>query len=340
MRYDVKNLILFGGARLLADFAVYAKQSLPYELTVFSSKRHLDELIAGSKKTLRQILKKNKISFYDSVDINRDKNLKATVKPGTLGIAFGAAWVFEKKTVKLFQKKYLLDLMGIDLPRYRGGAHYTWMILHQNGQAAANLQVIEGGQDAFHRGSIIRSLRYELPAKLERPIDYFNFISAKELTFLKEFFQEIENKKNYKFTKLKEDESSYYPFLSTAEQGFINWQWSGEQIERFINAFDEPYAGASTYINNQIVNLKDSFLLPTQENYHPFTSGIIVRKDKTAAYAAVTDGILQIRKILDAKGKNIFRQVELGDRFHTPFSKLDSAMTFKAIYNSQGLRKP
>ena len=91
MKYNVKNLIVFGGSRLLADFVYYAKRSLAYELVVFSSRRHLDELIAGSKQTLRQILQKNRIIFYESTNINQNKNLKSLVRRTTLGLAFGAA---------------------------------------------------------------------------------------------------------------------------------------------------------------------------------------------------------------------------------------------------------
>ena len=112
MKYKIDNLILFGGSRLLADFAQFAKKNLPYKLVVFSSKRHLSELIPGSRQTLRQILTKSRIQFFDSPDINQDMNLKRVVNKTSLGIAFGAAWIFERKTAKIFSKNYLLDQIG------------------------------------------------------------------------------------------------------------------------------------------------------------------------------------------------------------------------------------
>ncbi len=339
MKYDVKKLIVFGGSRLLTDFVQYAKRNLAYELAVFSSRRHLDEIVAGRKQTLRQILKKNRINFYESLNINEDKNLKRQVSLTTLGVAFGAAWVFEKKTARLFRPGYLLDFMGIDLPRYRGGAHYTWQILHGSRKGCANLQIIHGGKETFHRGEIIKRLEYDLPMSVRRPIDYFNFMSKKELRFLREFFLELRQNKNFKILKSNELESSYYPFLFTKEQGFINWNWSGKQIWQFINAFDEPYIGAATYVQNQRVHLKECSAISAPEKYHPFTAGLVVRKDKSGVYVAAEGALLHLKTVLDEKGKNFLRKIELGERFYTPSVDLDHAMSFKAVYNSQGLVK-
>jgi len=339
----IENLILFGGSRILADFVLYASRNLPYQLAVFSSKRHLDETVPakvpGSRKTLRQILKQNHTLFYESADINRDKHLRRLARSASLGIAFGAAWIFEKKTVKLFRRNHLLDFMGIDLPRYRGGAHYTWQILHGNLKGCANLQIIRGGAASFHRGEILKRQEYTLPAKMVHPIDYFNFMAKKETAFLKEIFQELRRGKNFQTAKLDESQSSYYPFLSTITHGWINWGWTGRQIWQFVRAFDEPYAGASTFFDNGQVRLKACTLLEAAENYHPFTSGVVVRKDKTGVSVAALGALLHFKIAMDEKGKNLMPKILPGQRFYTPASKLDEALRFNAVYNAQGLKK-
>ncbi len=335
----IDNVVLFGGSRILADFVVFAKKHLPFRLTVFTSKRHLGEIVPGSRKTLQQILKANRVTVYESADINHDKRLKQFVNPATLGMAFGAVWIFEKKTVKLFRPGHLLDFMGIDLPRYRGGAHYTWQILHGNRQGAANLQIIRGGKESFHRGEIIKRQEFVLPQRAMRPIDYFDFMAGKELELLKEFFRDIKLNKTFKLVRLEESQSSYYPFLSTQAQGYINWGWTGEQICRFINAFDEPYAGAATYLENERVYLKGCRYRKPQEDYHPFTSGVVVRKDKSAIYIASVGGLLEISEVLNEKGKNVRESIELGSRFYTSHGKLDEGMGFRAVYNAGGLKK-
>ena len=72
------------------------------------------------------------------------------------------------------------------------------------------------------------------------------------------------------------------------------------------------------------------------ERYHPFTAGLVVRKDKKGVYVAAVGALLHFRTVLDEKGKDVTRKIELGQRFYTPHGDLDRAMTFRAVYNAQG----
>ena len=329
MKFNKLNkLVLFGGSRILFDFVDHLKKQKFFGVVVFGSKRHLDEIVPGKNFTLRAFLKKNKIKYYDSEDINKDKNLEKEAKD-SLGIAFGAPWIFEKHTVSLFKKNHLLDFMGIDLPRYKGGAHYTWQILHGNTTGCANLQIIHGGITTFHKGEILSREKFLLPKNLQTPMDYFDFISKKEIEFLKKFLAEMVKGKDFKTQNLDETKSSYFPFLNTKIHGFINWNWSGKDICLFINAFDKPYSGASTFLNGKKVFLKNCRLFEAEEQYHPFTSGIVVRNDKKNTYIASIGNLLVVDVVLE---------VRVGDRFVTPHSYLDDALSFSAVYNSKGLK--
>lgn len=339
MRFNkIKKIILLGGARLLSEFAVQLKKQNKYGLVVFSAKRHLDELV-DSDQTLKMVLKSSDIKYYESEDINNDQNLSKEVNRETLGLAMGAVWVFNQKTVKLFETNHLLDFMGIDLPRYRGGAHYSWQILHQNKKASANLQVISGGEETFHRGDIVKRKEYKLSENVRKPIDYFKSCLVEEKSFLNEFLLEVENDNDFNMTKLNEVESSYYPFLSTDKNGLIDWSWRGSDISLFISAFDEPYKGAGTYLNGKKVYLKDCSLLESSEKFHPFTSGLVIRKNSKQIFIATDGGLLKVESISDEKGKDLNSNVELGDRFFTPFSELEEAKKFKAVYTAKGLKK-
>jgi len=332
----INKIILFGGARLLADFSKYVKDDTNLDLVVFSSKRHLDEKI-NDFIILKEFLEKNGIKYYNSENINNDDNLKNEITETSLGIAIGAAWVFEKKIIELFGEGNLLDFMGIDLPRYRGGAHYTWQILHQNKKACANLQIIKGGEETFHKGELIKRKEYELPLNLIKPTDYFEFIVKKEIEFLKEFLKEIEQEVDFNLNNLNETNSSYYPFLYTKINGLIDWNWKGKDIFLFINAFDEPYAGASSFINNERVFLKNCELLDEEEKYHPFSSGIIIRKNENGIFVASVGNLLFIRKIFDEEGNDLLDKINLGDRIYTPQFELDKSRGFKANYTPGGL---
>ena len=336
MRFNkLDKLILIDGYILLAEFVKEAIKDKDLEVTVFASKRHLDEKVYGL--TLKERLIRSKVAFYESADINNDKKFEREVTKNSLGIAMGAPWVFDKKTVSLFAKNHLLDYMGVDLPRYRGGAHHTWRILHQNNLGALNMQIITGSAAEFQKGKIIKREEFSFPEGMIKPIDFYNFMVKKEIDFFKDFIKQVKQGKSFDLMGLNEKESSFYPFLSTKNNGLINWQWPGREIYLFINAFDDPYQGASTYLGKQKIFLKDCLLLDEQEKYHPFTSGIVIRKDKKGIYIAGLDNILLIKKVLNEQGKNIMDLIKLGDRLYTPYSKLDEAMSFEAVYDCQGL---
>lgn len=317
------------------------------KIVIFSAKRHLDEVISG--KPLRQIFTDADVRFFESEDINTDERLKQEVTPNTLGLAMGAAWVFGKSTVDLFAPNHLLDFMGIDLPRYRGGAHYTWAVLHQNKKGCANLQVILGGRETFHRGPLVRREEYELlemkneKGKMKnggiKPKDFFDTMSKKEAKCISTFLADVQTRKEFELTELDESQSSYYPPLHTKSHGLINWSWSGHDIALFINAFDEPYPGASTFIGSKKVFLKDCTLLAAEEAYHPFTSGIVVRKNDKGIFVATVGGLLLIKKISDENENDMIGAVELGQRLYTPSIEIDRAMGFAAVYDAEGLRK-
>ena len=336
---EIKKLIIFGGSYILSEFAVYIAKNSSLDLVVFSSERHLNGISSIEGKTLKEVLAKNKIRYFNSDDINSDKNLKSEIAGNVLGIAFGAVWIFNKETADLFPKNQLLDFMGIDLPRYRGGAHYTWQILHGNRKGCANLQIIHGGLITFNKGEIFKRRDFKLPAQLQKPKDYFDFIGKQEIDFLKDFLSEVKKGKEFKLKNLKEEHSSYYPFLNTKINGFVDWSWVGRDIFLFINAFDDPYDGASTFLGQERVALKDVELLKAEEKYHPFSSGLVIRKNDGGIFVATIGNLLYIKKVLDKENKNIINKIELGDRLLTPNKFLEEARNSKIIYSPRGSQK-
>ncbi|PIS05304.1 MAG: hypothetical protein COT81_01965 [Candidatus Buchananbacteria bacterium CG10_big_fil_rev_8_21_14_0_10_42_9] len=338
MRFkNIDKLILFGGSFLMAEIASQLANHNDFEIVVFSSARHLDEKLP--KQTLRTILKKNKIRYFNSENINTDKRLPKEITPRSLGVAIGAAWVFDAKVVNRFAKNHLLDCMSIDLPRYRGGAHHTWRILHQNNKGVVNMQIIKGGIKAFQLGPVIMREEFTYPAKFQKTSDFYNFAVKKEALFLKKFLRQLKLGKNFAVIKLNESESSTYPFLSTKDHGLINWAWAGEDIALFINALDDPYPGASTFYNRKKVFIKDCQLLPPQEKYHPFTAGVVVRKNKQGIYLATLGNLLLVKKVYDNHARSIINKITVGSRFFTPSSELDKAAQFQVEYDAIGIKK-
>jgi methionyl-tRNA formyltransferase len=129
--------------------------------------------------------------------------------------------------------------------------------------------------------------------------------------------------------------STYWPRLSTDKHGFIDWGWSLSDVESFICAFDDPYAGAATFINSKKVRLKKCFADYNDGHFHPFQKGIVYRKSSDALFVAFEDGALVIRSIMDEKKMNVMNEISVGDRFFTPYKFLESAMQFRAIYSAK-----
>ena len=93
---------------------------------------------------------------------------------------------------------------------------------------------------------------------------------------LDKFLDFIEKNMPIKLTPQIEDNSTYLPRLYTELNGAINWNWEDEEIERFIRAFGDPYPGAFTYINDEIIRILKVRLEPSNISYHPFVKGKII----------------------------------------------------------------
>ncbi|MDD5593353.1 MAG: hypothetical protein PHG97_01250 [Candidatus Margulisbacteria bacterium] len=333
----LERLILFGGGRLLVEAAKAARRR-GLEVYVFAVRRHLEEKLDGDLR-LKDFLAKEKIAYFETKDVNRAKEFSSLVSAKTMGLGFGEEYTFDQKTIDLFKGK-LFDFMVIKLPQYRGGAHFTWQILRQDRQGAWNVQVInaEMVQSVFDSGEILKTKLYKIPRAARLPQDYFRVSEREGLKFFIEFLAEIKAGRDFKLRRLAEKRSLYLPRLFTLKHGFINWDWNLAEIESFVCAFDEPYPGASTFLNDKRVVIKACTAGRPDGKFHPFIAGLIYRIFKGVVHIAVRDGTLLAKQVLDGKGRNIVGELKPGDRFYTPLKYLEAARLFNAQYDSEGLK--
>ena len=85
------------------------------------------------------------------------------------------------------------------------------------------------------------------------------------------------------------------PRLSTEINGFINWSWTGYEIRNFINSFDKPFTGASSFIEGKKYKLTDASLIKSKIEFHPFQYGIIVRTNEDYVFVAVKNKLLKVK---------------------------------------------
>ncbi len=140
--------------------------------------------------------------------------------------------------------------------------------------------------------------------------------------------------------KIEGPEISVFVFCDGTDiHAWIDWRrWNADEIDRFIRAFDDPYMGARTTLGDKSVRLKDAELVSDSTNYHPFQSGLIVRKYNNQAMICCSGGIITVSKIIDDHGNDIMSSIEIGDRFFTPEDAIEKALNYSAVYDSTGLK--
>ena len=84
-----------------------------------------------------------------------------------------------------------------------------------------------------------------------------------------------------------------------------------KNIVSFINSFSYPYIGAIASIKNRKVFLQSSSVY-NNEKFHPFQSGLIVNKDNDGFKIITIDGIINVKKIKNSKGKVINSKIGSG----------------------------
>ena len=79
------------------------------------------------------------------------------------------------------------------MPKFRGGAHYSWMILNNMREGGCYLQnwnekTIQGMSDT---GYYYLGRKYKYPKKIKTPKEFFSFSCKKEMKFLIEFLKKL-----------------------------------------------------------------------------------------------------------------------------------------------------
>lgn len=301
--FNFDNIIVFGGSvNCLFFLNELKKNKINYHF--FTNQRMLNDKILKNR-TFKDCLSDDKINYISTSDINKNKKIFNYINNNTLGIGFGQPWYIKKKLLKKFNGN-ILDFMGIPMPKYRGGAHFSWMILNDERIGGCYLQninekTIQGSSDS---GFYISGYKYKFPKYLKTPNDFFNFSRKKEMIFLKNFLNQIKLKKKFKLKKFNENHSIFFPRLKNKINGFINWNHSADEIVRFINAFSDPYLGAITFLNKKKIYLKNASLLK-KNKYHSFSSGLIINKNKNFLLIACKNGIIKVEIIKNLKINDI-----------------------------------
>lgn len=333
MRFsNIDKYILLGGEILLPELALELRQMGKNVLVVISP-RDSKSLVASADCQLDEFLEKNHFEYFVSDDVNKDSNVISEINSGVIGLSIGAAWIFRKEIIDQFAGK-LLNIHGAKLPHDRGGGGFSWRILRDNRRGFSLIHQVDTGIDS---GPIVKYKEFIYPHWCRVPRDFEQVILEKNQELIRQFIKEVDQGEEFTCMDQPEYLSIYWPRLSTEHHGYVDWSWSLKDIERFICAFDEPYKGASTFVNGKRVFLKNSFVDFSDGVFHPFQNGIVYRKSDNVLFVSTKEGALAVRRVSDEYGEDIAFEINVGDRFYTPFDVLVNAMQYRARYTPHGL---
>ena len=309
------------------------------ELIKINDKKKIETIIITSSDQAKNISKKIKFHIFDEINEKFKKFINKNTQPEkTLFFSISARIIFNKNIIEQLFLNNLVNTHGTRLPLGRGEV-LSWRILKEDRLDNLCIHLVD---DKIDTGPIIFSNLNLISKEFQLPSEIQNFTIKKFKDFYEAFINKIIKKEKLPLKHQPEYLSSYLPRLSTDDNGWIDWSLSPREILRFINAFDEPYAGASTFINRKgfgRLRIKSAQLHGGEVINHSFMSGIVIRHDHKWIVVALSKYSLIIEKVIDEKKNNILEKIKLGDRFYTPNLEIYNSKKFRAFFNSKGIKK-
>ena len=300
----------------------------------------LDTSIVTSSHQSKLIDKKIDYKIFDKLDDKFKKFINKNVKvKNTIFVSLGARYIFKKDTIENFFSNNLVNFHGTRLPLDTGGGGFSWKIMREDRIDNQLVHVVNEGLDT---GPIINNSLSLFPKTCQIPIDFEIYRLKKFIEFYTKFLKEVQNGKYFDLKSQVDYLGRYNPRLNTEIDGLINWDMDSYDLFNFINAFDEPYKGASTFLNNGNFGklyLKKVHLHGGDSSNHPYMSGMVSRHDKNwIVVSTKSKHMILIEKVLDKKGNNIISKIKVGDRFYTPYEELEKSKKKRTIFYSKGLK--
>ncbi|SDL81126.1 Formyl transferase, C-terminal domain [Salinimicrobium catena] len=275
----------------------HPKEEHTHDLQMMENRK---EIYGDHAYNVFKVVEDYNIPLLESRDVNSQEAVKwiESINPGYI-ISIGCRNIIKQPFLEKFKKK-VFNIHTTPLPKYRGAASDSWMIL--NGEWGKKLygcvHFIDTGIDT---GNIIAKSYYKIP-DLCYPIDLFKIRMNTFKSLLPETIKALQDP-SFKGLKQNMEDATTFPRLSTPVDGIINWNFSGEDLIRFIHAFGYPHEGACCYLEGKKINILEAEFVNTIK-LHPHAKGLIFGKNSLGMYkVALKDGYLLVKKI-EVNGKS------------------------------------
>lgn len=336
MKKKIK-LIVIGGNRLNEINPFYSllelKKKYDFDLEILTEKTHLNKSINKQFKNFKSFLNSNKINYkiirnYSQL-LFKLKNIK--FRKNIYILLLNSIFLLKKDIINMFKYR-IFNLHIGKLPLQRGAGTTTWQFMSEIKSSAVTIHRVDKEVD---NGNIIIENKFKCN-HFNKPIDYYKFASKLEKKTLEQFLRKIIYKQKFNEKKQKTNLSIYMPRLDTLIHSYINWNWSKEDIKKFITSFDQPFKGAQTFLNKNKCVITDCSLIKSSINFHPFQSGLIIRKKDKYIYIAVKNGIIKAKINFNSHSKI---KSLVGKRLHTPIKYLERALETSVLHKPNSIAK-
>lgn len=137
-----------------------------------------------------------------------------------------------------------------NLPRGRGRSPMNWSLIEGRQAFYTNLFLYDPGVDS---GDVVDTFKFQItPHDTAETLHFKNTLAMKYL-----IERNIEALVRNEFRRIPQDTSltpTYYP-KRTPDDGLIDWELDVATIERFIRAVTRPFAGAFTFVGDEMVRI-------------------------------------------------------------------------------------
>lgn len=232
---------VFIGSVLSSKFALEALIESNVKLDLVCS---LDEEASKNVSDyypIHEIADKYNIPFIKFKKINSDEviNKIRKISPNFIFV-IGLSQIISTEIIEA-AKEYAVGFHPTPLPKHRGRAAIPWQIILGINKSKVSLFKLDQGVDS---GDIICQYPYVIE-KTDYAIDVYNKVCEAMSNALKECIPSMYDD-TVKFKQQNHEEASYL-LIRRPEDGEVDWNLSGKEIETLIRATSKPYPGAFAY---------------------------------------------------------------------------------------------
>ena len=216
----------------------------------FNKKIGLETEIITSSSQSKLMPKNINFKIFDTTLGPFEKYIKQTCEiENTLFFSISARYIFKKQKIENFFKYNLVNFHETRLPLDGGGAGFSWNIMREDKICNHVIHLINEGID---KGPILQSEKSVYPFFCKTPFDFKKVSDERFIICYEKFIKKLNNARKFNLISQNKGIGRYNPRINTIENGWIDWNMDPHDLINFINAFDEPYEGAST--NNSFIN--------------------------------------------------------------------------------------